>query len=441
MLLDSTPPGEFGNYRVTGTLQVTSASPFLDGLFVVASADNVNYRGLLMRLPDGMRMEEGDIADVEGVVEGVGGNPVLVVEKVSNRRSGSLPPAKTPKPVDFRRGRLHARRVMFIGEIDPVSVKVEPDGSSTAFRLMLFNFRFPCRVPGRLKLRRYEGAPVQVTGVGFNRNDPEDGQFKESVLFIRSLDDVVSLREDTWKTPLLVASCIVTGITLIVLWALWIKTRREKLKASAIAAERRRMAVELHDTVEQHFAAANLLIAGALRAKGLPEGAAALMRQAAATMSSAKLHVRDAVMDLRGADEEKKPLDKVLENFATRMTGSCAVRVRRRMFGEPREIGTAVQCDVMAIVREATTNAIKHGHAKNIAILSDWNDGTCRLRVLNDGEKFDPSLALGPESGHFGLSGMQERAKRCGIVFSFVSTGRWCGFELSIQSDRKGKRL
>jgi signal transduction histidine kinase len=54
------------------------------------------------------------------------------------------------------------------------------------------------------------------------------------------------------------------------------------------------------------------------------------------------------------------------------------------------------------------------------------------LRILNDGEPFDAEKTLGPETGHFGLFGMFERARRSGFGLSFVRHGKWCGVRIAL---------
>jgi signal transduction histidine kinase len=39
---------------------------------------------------------------------------------------------------------------------------------------------------------------------------------------------------------------------------------------------------------------------------------------------------------------------------------------------------------------------------------------TVRLRVTDDGQGFDVGATLGADSGHYGLTGMHERARRIG---------------------------
>ena len=48
-------------------------------------------------------------------------------------------------------------------------------------------------------------------------------------------------------------------------------------------------------------------------------------------------------------------------------------------------------------------------------------------------EVVDAAAALGPESGHFGLSGMRERAKRSGMVVSWGTEGRWTAVNVEVK--------
>ena len=60
---------------------------------------------------------------------------------------------------------------------------------------------------------------------------------------------------------------------------------------------------------------------------------------------------------------------------------------------------TAAQA--LRLVREAVANALKHA-------------AHLRLSVTDDGRGFDPAAAPGPDTGHFGLAGTEERIQRLG---------------------------
>ncbi len=432
-LTDHTNIEEYPDITVQFTVQVTFASPLMPGLYAVANSDDVNYRAVFMRVNEGVKLREGDIVDITGTVALENGLKTISAEKVTVLHNFKLPEAPERKFADMRRGLLDARRSRYWGWIDESHVQTPADGSQTVFHLAIGRTYIVCRVPGRLEIKKYIGAPVVVTGIAMSHFDEKTGAPKFVSFEISSLSHIVSQRESDWRNEALVASCTAGALLAIAFFWLWLSVRRDRIASEAIAAERRRMASELHDTVEQHFAAARLLVVGALHVKDMPEKAAALLRQAAATMANAKLEVRDAVTKLRGADEEGKPLAVSLKEIAQSITKSGAARVLTRLEALPQDLGASAAADIVAITREAATNAVKHGKAKNIAIVADAlkTNGGFTLRIVNDGEKFDFSGILGPETGHFGISGMRERANRSDLAFAFISHGRWCGIQLS----------
>lgn len=66
--------------------------------------------------------------------------------------------------------------------------------------------------------------------------------------------------------------------------------------------------------------------------------------------------------------------------------------------------------DLARIVREAVSNAARHGEAQNITVALS-NTDAIRVRVSDDGKGFDPDL---PRRRGFGLTSMRERAEQRG---------------------------
>jgi signal transduction histidine kinase len=79
---------------------------------------------------------------------------------------------------------------------------------------------------------------------------------------------------------------------------------------------------------------------------------------------------------------------------------------------------------IVFIVREAVTNALRHGRAESIRVqLSKENNSTV-LRVIDNGVGFDANQAF--EAGHFGMVTMKEKATSVGaslVVHSLPSVG------------------
>jgi signal transduction histidine kinase len=67
---------------------------------------------------------------------------------------------------------------------------------------------------------------------------------------------------------------------------------------------------------------------------------------------------------------------------------------------------------IVRIVREAVTNAIRHGQAGHVGIYVSREGSGTSLRISDDGGGFDPSAVA--DSGQFGLISMREVAKQAG---------------------------
>lgn len=280
------------------------------------------------------------------------------------------------------------------------------------------------------------GATIAATGVVRTVFD-EAGTALASELEITGEDGLVLLaaKPADYAMEVAIAVAALLAVAVVVLLAVWLRSRRKRHMLEAIARDRKRIAGDLHDTIEQHLATAKILLSGALRRKNIPDEIADAIKAAAGVLVNTKVEVRDAVMDLRGESTTFATLADELKAAAKRMTASGTVNVRTSLNALPADLAVSVRRDIVAIVREAMTNAIKHGKAKRIVLVAD-SLGQLRvrggfvLRILNDGEKFDAAAALGPEAGHFGLFGMKERALRSGLSLSFVSDDKWCGVKI-----------
>ncbi len=223
-------------------------------------------------------------------------------------------------------------------------------------------------------------------------------------------------------------------------WALWlwvplvlavllliIRNYRQKSISAAISKERRRMAGELHDTISQHLSGVRLLLFSVKEsAAGLSERTHQALEMAGNVLDAARREVRDAVLNLQSENFIESAPRELLRSIAQGVGRMRNLRVRVQLRGLPSEMSATEKTDLVSIVQEAMTNAVKHGRARNVILVSDpLPDGGFVLSVLNDGEPFDARHALGPESGHFGLSGMQERANRSKFI---LSIGRRDGY-------------
>ena len=215
------------------------------------------------------------------------------------------------------------------------------------------------------------------------------------------------------------------------------RAHRAKDRLEAVIAERRRMAGDLHDSVEQHLAGARLYLDSLLPADGSPAPAELKpVELAREILVSIKREIRETIWNLR-IDElmSRTPAD-VLQSLADRLSASGAVRVRTHLNGLPESLSEHLFSDLLYLVQEAVTNAIKHGGASRLLIASEPSgkgESDFALLVSNNGKPFDPAQALGPEAGHYGLSGMRERARRNNILLTWKSNPRITSVRMEIR--------
>src|SRR5262249_26913829 len=89
--------------------------------------------------------------------------------------------------------------------------------------------------------------------------------------------------------------------------------------------------------------------------------------------------------------------------------------------GQDRPLNPIIRDEVYRIGREAVVNACRHAAAGRIEIEFEYGFGGLRMLVRDNGRGIDPKVAQSGRDGHWGLSGMQERAERIGAKFSLKS--------------------
>ena len=215
--------------------------------------------------------------------------------------------------------------------------------------------------------------------------------------------------------------CVAAGLGF--LWLLYqIRHRQLQREFSATlearVEERTRIARELHDTLLQSFqglllrfqSAANLLPARPLDAKEKLESAIDLTAQAVT-------EGRDAVQGLRKTktNDLAMALNSLGQELVADHEGGNSNEFRVDVEGTPRQLHPVLRDEVYRIAAEALRNAFKHAKARQIELEIRYDSRLLRLRVRDDGQGIDRKvLAEGKREGHFGLSGMRERAKLIG---------------------------
>ena len=404
---------------------VVHVSALRENTCVVASIEKPWEEGVVVKVPDSRAFAPGDVLLVEGTTVADGRALGVRADRAQRLRKAELPPPIGAKFADLRLGKLRTRRIAICGEITDIFVDNAPNGRvQTHFRVAFEHSRATCRVPGRLPSRYAHVGEVRVTGCVFDDLNAE-GALVDSVVELEGQSSIEVLSSVYWWRVGVVFLAVVAAVLLVILLVALFRMRRRRITDRAVAVERQRMAADLHDTIEQHLAGVKILLTCAMKPEGVPQETKKVLEQAAAMLIHAKGEVRSTVMNLRSAGDDKSLAEHFQEIAASLRRSGLSVKVLLR--GMPDRMDAARLSDLLLIAREAVTNAVKHGKAKTVLIVSDPKPDAegFVLKILNDGAPFDAANALGPEMGHFGLAGMKDRASRSGFALDFLVDGKW----------------
>ncbi|SED70486.1 Signal transduction histidine kinase [Amycolatopsis tolypomycina] len=193
------------------------------------------------------------------------------------------------------------------------------------------------------------------------------------------------------------------------------------------AAERERLAREIHDTLAQGFTSI-VTLAQAIESE-LDTDPAAARRHAELAARTARDNLTEAramVAALAPADLAAGSLVDAVRRQADRLADSSNVVVRYEVDGVLPPIGTAGEVVLLRGAQEALNNVRRHAAASAVSVRLSAVDGSVRLSVRDDGAGFDPDHATG-----FGLRGMRSRAEQVGGRLS-VRSGP-SGTELTLE--------
>ncbi len=193
---------------------------------------------------------------------------------------------------------------------------------------------------------------------------------------------------------------------------------RQSEMEKAIAAERSRLARELHDAVTQTLFSASLI------ADVLPRVWAINQEKGRQQLEEVRLLTRGALAEMRGLLLELRPealskakMGDLLRQLGRAMTGRTGAPVTVTAEGQ-WSLPPSVQIALYRIAQEALNNAGKHADASQVNVRFTCEPGRATLSISDDGQGFDIG-AIPP--GHFGVGIMRERAGAIGAVLEVTS--------------------
>ncbi len=179
---------------------------------------------------------------------------------------------------------------------------------------------------------------------------------------------------------------------------------RQRATGDARAAERARVAREVHDAISQHLFGLRMIAAGMRRADPANQQARAIeliSEEALRDMQALLVELRPACLDGAGI---APALQEICAAYHERLGVVVDANLDDVIVPGP------VEHALLRITQEACTNAVRHGNARRLAVSMTHQDGHIELAVRDTGAGFDPAAS---HAGS-GLANIRERVAELG---------------------------
>lgn len=265
-----------------------------------------------------------------------------------------------------------------------------------------------------------------VAAIGFTRRAERSGD--EFLLWLGASAMVGAFaRVNYFIYPSLYSEWVYTGDALRLGWhvLLFVGAAREiqlyqrGYAQSRVLEERRRIARDLHDGLAQELA---FMVTTTRKMVDARYGDRELIQLASAA-ERALDESRRGIASL--TQRNSQPFDAALVQTVEEVGDRLGAQVLVTADAAPR-LTQERQEQLLRIVREAVTNAVRHGSA-NVVRVEFSNGRGLHLRIEDDGVGFDPA---GVHPNGYGLIGMRERAAALGGQLFIASTSEGTQIEV-----------
>ena len=186
---------------------------------------------------------------------------------------------------------------------------------------------------------------------------------------------------------------------------------REELERLAVLEDRERIAKELHDGVIQTLFAVGMSLQAADTGLADPAALHERLASAVADIDWAIRDLRNFIFGLGPGGLADRQLDQALRDLIDELRRGCDLAIRVEIDPESASLLTPHAPNVLQLLRESMSNAIRHADAQTISVELGRDGDELILVVEDDGSGFDPDAASG---GGRGLRNLRARAEAIG---------------------------
>jgi signal transduction histidine kinase/ligand-binding sensor domain-containing protein len=226
--------------------------------------------------------------------------------------------------------------------------------------------------------------------------------------------------QTTWFRVL---CCITASGVLWLLYALRLRQLAVQMEArlEERLEERERIARDLHDTLLQGFFSAAMQLDVANDRLPPDSPAKPLVQRVIELMDQVGEQGRNAIRSLRSSHRGSYDLEQAFSRIRQEFPAQESVEFRVIAEGSPRPIKPGVWDEVYRLGREAVINAFRHSQASKIEVEVKYAARHLRILVRDNGRGIDSQVLQTGREGHWGLSGMRERAESIGARMALLS--------------------
>jgi signal transduction histidine kinase len=206
----------------------------------------------------------------------------------------------------------------------------------------------------------------------------------------------------------------------------------DQQRALAMLHEREQLARELHDSIGQVLGYAGFQLevvhdrindGNSALSAGQVEDVHTHLAEAGnqltrliSVMEEAHADMREYILNLRLTPSDQKPFFATLRHYLDGFSQNYGIQTEFSVGPgvDEGKFGPEVQMQLFRIIQEALSNARRHAAASCVQVSFEKQDPLVRIHVQDNGQGFDPALAVSDGSSHFGLRIMQERAEQMG---------------------------
>ncbi len=207
--------------------------------------------------------------------------------------------------------------------------------------------------------------------------------------------------------------CLATLLIASSIWQLH-KSRVAQVSArmDTRMQERTRIARELHDTLLQGVIGVSMQMYAASQQNFYPDSISSMLSHASQRLREIAEQSRRAVDGLRMPSPDS--LEATLSRVMQSMDFPIGIGHRLHSVGSRMRLRPLVQVEIERIAREALANIIQHSGARSIRLDILYQHTYLFVSISDDGRGLEPEPQESERLGHWGITGMRERAQSIG---------------------------